>query len=113
MINFIFFIFMTLLTITNSYAALSAKTIKTIEGSAPYIKLNGSAINELADLLSFQKPDISSNYVVIHPSINKVIYAHNGDKFNQFITKVVADGQPKRLSNIVGVSYGDDDGDFA
>ncbi|WP_141674973.1 hypothetical protein [Gilliamella sp. Bif1-4] len=113
MINFIFFIFMTLLTITNSYAALSAKTIKAIEGSAPYIKLNGSAINELADLLSFQKSDSSSNYVVIYPSINKVIYAHNGDKFNQFITKVVADGQPKRLSNIVGVSYGDDDGDFA
>ncbi|WP_091122186.1 hypothetical protein [Gilliamella intestini] len=112
-INTLFIIFMALLTITNSYAALSAKTIKKIEGSAPYIKLNGSAINELADLLSFQKPDSSSGYVEIYPSIDKVIYAHNGDKFNQFITKVVADGQPNHLSNIVGVSYADDDGDLA
>ncbi|MWP48705.1 MULTISPECIES: hypothetical protein [unclassified Gilliamella] len=102
-----------LLGINNSYAALSATSSAVIHGNSPYIRLNGSAINDLTDLLSFEKTNSSKGLMIITPSNNEVIYAHSGDKFNQFITKVVADGQPNHLSDIVGVSYADDDGDFA
>ena len=84
-----------------------------VQGESPYIKLDDKIIFDLTELLSFDKTEDSNSTVTIDPSYNKTILARSNNSFNQFITKVVADGLPKKLTQAIGVTYFDEDGDFA
>lgn len=84
-----------------------------VQGESPYIKLDDKIIFDLTELLSFDKTDDSNSTVTIDPSFNETILARSNNSFNQFITRVVADGLPKKLTQAIGVTYFDEDGDFA
>jgi len=66
-----------------------------VQGESPYIKLDDKIIFDLTELLSFDKTEDSNSTVTIDPSFNKTILARSNNSFNQFITRVVADGLPK------------------
>ncbi|NUF27352.1 hypothetical protein [Gilliamella sp. ESL0254] len=104
-----------LLSYSQKSQALSTQTTKVIEGSAPYLTLDGGRTKVISadSLLTIELPDGSS----ISPSTNtssptNPIKLVNGSTFNDIHMLVPSGANTVNLSNLITQgNWGDDDGD--
>ncbi|QIQ21675.1 hypothetical protein [Zophobihabitans entericus] len=98
-----------ILVVLPCYASLSTSTAKTIQGREPELSFdNGNSMASNLDyLLSFEMPDGAGDITVISPTTNE-INVTSFYTFEQFVTKVSADGIGHELSPTY---YYDTDGD--
>lgn len=101
----------------SSHAAISATTSKSIQGTAPYFVLNGTALNTTDDLLGFYYKDAEGNTQFVDGSSkNTTIIVSPTMKIDELVALVDIDGMDHSLNNIVQtagakITIEDNDGD--
>lgn len=102
--------FIPILSSHYAMATLSATTVHTIQGSAPYLKLtDGTLITTTEQLVSFSMPDGKGGITYIGPSQTDIIIAPKGMKYKDVQALVMADGNANSLSASLQI---DSDGDL-
>ncbi len=111
---------LSLLFFTNEATSISATSLKSIQGSAPYLIFDGQQSDDLSPLLTVKLPAPNGDVTTItkdtNSSANDPIILASNTKFSDIETFVKLPSEnntyPKiQLSNVLANSWGDEDGD--